>query len=121
MAIVQRHVRRGMNQHHDTSRPERVDVAQRRCTKAKSNDETNKTWTTSRMVHNGIVPNGEGASDNIQCIVQRRRIVPINNKARYADRLFILRRSPWHCDLDVADVLGTGNDLAIEDHLESGH
>ena len=73
------------------------------------------------MVHKGIVPNGEGASDNIQCIGQRRRIVSINNKAGYADRLFILRRPPWHCDLEAAYVLGTGNDLAIADHLEIGH
>ena len=110
-----------MSQHHDTLRPERVDVTQRCCTKVKSNDETNKAWTTSRMVYKGIVVHGEGASDNIQCIGQRRRIVSINNKAGYADRLFILRRPPWHCDLEGVYVPGTGNDLAIADHLEIGH
>ena len=73
------------------------------------------------MVHKGIVAHGEGASDNIQCIGQRRRIVSINNKAGYADRLFILRRPPWHCDLEGAYLPGTGNDLAIADHLEIGH
>ena len=73
------------------------------------------------MVHKGIVVYGEGASDNIQCIGQRRRIVSINNKAGYADRLFIFRRPPWHCNLEGAYLPGTGNDLAIADHLEIGH